>query len=530
MPRFPDRCRGLPVLALLALSGCGAEPPSVVLVTVDTLRADAVGFMGDASARTPVLDALARSGTVFDRAMTPIPRTTPGVGSLLTGLWPHHHGSREVGNPLREVETLAMILGRRGYATLGVSSNPAAGRLQRVDRGFERWLDPSDLAGGATGVRGGKPGWATTEGALALLDDLDRTTPFFLWVLYFDPHFPYLPPSPWAEGVRAPACRALYRELAAGLPLGGVFADLEGAASRAVADCRDLYAAEVTYVDSEIGRLLAAVRGRRPEGPEPLVVVTADHGENLGEGGLFFEHGDNAHDAGLHVPLVFSGPGIASGRRDAGAVSLVDVPPTLLSLLELGEESAGMDGIDLSRRMASGEPPREGPRTVFAESASALWNQAFGRLTTGRLGARNCLNGARYTLCRVAGEPGVDRLHDRERDPRLSTDVAAEHPAETARLARAWERWPPESARDRAAMRGSFKLLARPRLEGGYALTLHDLESDPGEVRDVRGAHPEVFEDLARDLEAWAAELPTGSETLLDPEIVEALRSLGYLE
>jgi hypothetical protein len=116
------------------------------------------------------------------------------------------------------------------------------------------------------------------------------------------------------------------------------------------------------------------------------------------------------------------------------------------------------------------------------------------------------------------------------RNPLLETDVAAEHPAEAERLARAWERWPPESARDRAAMRASFKLLARPRLEGGCALTLHDLASDPGQARDVRGEHPKIFDDLARDLEAWAAELPSGSETLLDPEIVEALRSLGYLE
>ncbi len=285
-------------------------------------------------------------------------------------------------------------------------------------------------------------------------------------------------------------------------------------------------------MDHEIGRLLARLeaQGRLDD---TLVVFTADHGENFGEGGLYFEHGDNAHGAGLAVPLVFKGPGIARGRRDGGAVSLVDVVPTVLSLLgvELGEEAPGLDGVDLADRVRAGaEPPPSRSRVVFAESATAMWNEAVGQLVTGRWG-RVCINGERYTLCEEPrSEPGVYRLYDHVADPRLVRDVAAEHPEVVRALRRALERWSPETARQRVAQTSRFKLVRTPRLEGGYSSRLFDLESDPQERVDVKDEHPEVYRHLAAELERWAAGIAAEPPREYDPELERVLRSLGYLE
>ncbi|MGI9589833.1 MAG: sulfatase-like hydrolase/transferase, partial [Myxococcota bacterium] len=137
---------------LAALAGCGpdtARPPrNLVLVSVDTLRTDRLGFAGHAAARTPTLDALAARGTWFANATTPLPRTTPAVASLFTGLWPHHHGSREVMAPMNPLPTLASVLALQGWRAIGVSSSPALTSEENVDVGFDRFdFDKLDAAG-----------------------------------------------------------------------------------------------------------------------------------------------------------------------------------------------------------------------------------------------------------------------------------------------------------------------------------------------------------------------------------------------
>ena len=518
-------------VALATAIGCAREErPSVVLITIDTLRADAVGFSGNERARTPYLDALAEAGVVFERATTPIPRTTPGVASLLSGLTPARHGSREVGHPMREVEGLAAILARHGYTTLGVSGNPAAARFQGIHRGFDHFLGPAKLGGEERPGWVGKPGWATTHGALELVDEIGPDQPFFLWALYFDPHFPYQRQAARRGTAETSECRALYREIEDGLKLGLVYTDHEGRASRAVEDCRRLYRAAVQTADREVGRLLDGLRERRPE-LRPIVVVTADHGENFGEEGLYYEHGENVHEAALAVPLAFVGPGIAAGRRVGEPASLTDVAPTLLHLLGLGDEASQMDGRDLSPRITpAGGPAARDVHALYFESASPLWNQAFHRVATGSVGRRACVNGPRFTLCRGRDRSAPPRLYEPAVDPLLREDLAADHPEAVAELLEAWERWPPGSARQRAVLRGPFKLVATPRYEGGYDLALFDVVADPEQLDDLSAERPDLVEALAQDLRRWAASLPEEGEGFVDPRVERALRSLGYVE
>ncbi len=546
-------------MATAILGGCSEPPgpPSLLVISVDTLRADAIGAAGNPRARTPNIDRLAADGTYFTSAIAPIPRTTPALASLLTGLWPQHHGSRDVGDSILEVATLAETLKAHGYTTLAMSTNDSAGPKQGLDRGFDHFATYSqliethgdELYRDLTDVPPDKLGWASasTRRALELLERAPADEPYFLWLFYFDPHFLYRPPSPWQDGVEAELCWQLYEYFGEHRRLAGqVFSDVGGVASEALDACRRLYDAEVAYTDHEIGLLLSAL-GESGRLDNTVIVFVADHGENFGEGGLFFEHGDNGHDAGLRVPLIFSGPGVEQGKRDAGAVSLVDLMPTALSLLGMPVPE-GLDGCDLTPRLRPGgvagrassgdsiaspassacsSPAR---RVVFAESATAVWNEAVEHVTTGRTWWRVCVNGPRHALCEIPNEaPGVYTLYDHVADPALSKDVAAEHPEAVAELLQAWQSWPPESARQRVAQTAEFKLVETPRLEGGYQARLYHLAEDPQETTDVATEHPDIFRHLRAALAEWTAGLPDPPERLPDPELEKTLRTLGYV-
>ncbi|MEM7789706.1 MAG: sulfatase [Bacteroidota bacterium] len=468
--------------------------PDVVIVTVDTLRADRLGFADHAPARTPHLDALAERGRVFRQATTPIPRTTPALASLLTGLHPHHHGSREVGTRIAaDVGTLADRLSGVGYATAGVSAMRVAGPQQGLDRGFDAFSVVHDA-----------PAAKVIEQAKA---HLAGRRPVFLWVHLADPHFPYTP-----DGGDGP-CAAL-------VPWGGdkgraaIFGDREGRASAALDDCRLRYDEEIARVDTAVGSLFEAVASRdRPA----VVVFSADHGENQGEQGLYYEHGPNVDDASLRVPLVVAGPGVTPGVDD-GVIALTDLAPTLLG--HLGHPTTGFDGEDASPRLRGEPPAPDGLR--YAESGSALHIRLFGSLLSGRR-RHWCLHESPFSLCQRRSD--APRLYRHDVDPDLATDVSAAHPAVKQRLLAASAHWPPESARERTVRDARFTLVARPSIEGGYATLLVD-RTDP--EADAAATHPDVLHRLTSALDAWEAPRPDAPSR--DASTVEALRALGYVE
>jgi arylsulfatase A-like enzyme/Flp pilus assembly protein TadD len=286
------------VCALLAPALVGATPPrsarpNVLWITIDTLRADALGWSG-ASRPTPRLDALASRGARFPRAVSPAPVTLPSHASMFSGLVPRRHGARDNGQVLdAAVPLLAERLRAAGWRTAAVISGHPLRSLYGLDRGFETYDDR--LPAGAGGGWGERRADETARIAAGRITALGTAAPWFLWVHFFDPHDPYEPPAE----LRAPG------------PGGD-------------------YLGEVAAVDRALAPLLAAAAAAGPA----LVVVAGDHGESLGEHGES-THGFFVYDATVTVPLVLEWPGRIAERAIDAPARLVDLAPTVLDLLGL---------------------------------------------------------------------------------------------------------------------------------------------------------------------------------------------------
>ena len=277
-------------MILLAIALAALPRPNIVLITIDTLRADHVGRYGAPPGSTPALDALASEGLRFENAISPVPLTRPAHTSLLTGLYPPEHGIRD-NLPAKldsSIPTLATRLETAGYHTAAFVGSFLLGRGSGLEAGFDVFGDGS-IAGAGDRI-GSKAERRAEEVASEALEYISTArAPFFLWVHFYDPHAPYDPPGAFAS---------------------------KG------------YSGEIAYTDSQVGRLVGALRTRGLLG-STLVVVTADHGEGLGDHGED-EHGVLVYEETLRVPLIVRGPGIAAGRVEREPVSLVDVAPFLL--------------------------------------------------------------------------------------------------------------------------------------------------------------------------------------------------------
>lgn len=267
--------------------------PSILLITLDTTRADSLGIETD-RVDTPNLEALAGRGVYFDQAYSVTPTTLPSHTSMLTGLYPADHRVRENGRVIdKKLELLQVLLKARGYETAAfVSGFPLAGQFG-LSRGFDHYDD--HFAGDATERTAGD----TTDQALAWLKG--KTNPLFMWVHYFDPHEPYLPPEPFLSQ----------------------YPD-------------EPYLGELAYMDQELGRLLSAFEAHNQGRPSKIIVV-GDHGEGLGDHGEVL-HGNLLYQATMRVPLIVAGSGIVAGTSER-AVSVRQVFDTVLDWS--GESRAG---------------------------------------------------------------------------------------------------------------------------------------------------------------------------------------------
>jgi len=403
--------------AALAVLACGDGDArrDLLLVSVDTLRADRLGAYGSELGLTPHLDALALRGTVFTNAYSTASYTLPAVISLLTGHYPDALGIRANVSVLRgDVPTLATLLSYRGWRTGAVVSNAILQKRVGIHPGFERYDDtfPEWEANRSVPER---TAGATTDAALAMLEELraGKGAPVFLWVHYQDPHGPYEPPPGYRERYLAAELGAAEAERR--LPVdasergeGGLpaYQQLEG--RREVGFYRAGYHGEIRFVDEEIGRLLREVEERGLL-REPVVVFTADHGEGLGEGGYWFAHGEHLTDPIVRVPLVFAGPGVPEGRRRDDVVSLVDVPPTAMRLV------------------GAGVPEEEAPgRQLFASGAESEESEVL--LTTGRssrLPREGLVKGGWHYVVAFDEEGPRESLY---RVGRTDEDLAEAHP------------------------------------------------------------------------------------------------------
>jgi arylsulfatase A-like enzyme len=333
-------------VALVALSCGEAAPPSgperstprgVVLVTVDTLRADHVGSYPPGDARTPHIDRLAREGTLFERALVPMPLTRPSHFSMFTSLYPREHGV--LNNAMRlpaSALTLAEILRERGFRTGAFVAVSLLGEDSGSEQGFEKLDSPRDAHEA--------PASEVVPRALDWVDGLGNDELFFLWVHLFDPHQPYDPPDEFRQGISAKLTSEMpsisWRELmrAALRKRGDVPRPLLEYAQL-------LYRREVEATDAWVGELVDGLAAAT-DLDELLIVFTADHGECF-ENGVFFEHADCLSENGVRVPLILRHPRLfAAGERVSHPVGVIDIAPTVLEAVSI-EAPSGFSGRSL---------------------------------------------------------------------------------------------------------------------------------------------------------------------------------------
>jgi len=495
--------------------------PDVVIVSIDTLRADRLGYAGYTAARTPHLDALAQSGAVFSQATTPVPRTTPALASLMTGLSPHHHGAREVGEMVLAPQRLSTLLAESGWRTVGISAMPVAGPDQDMDRGFDFFEVHADARSEDL-----------TRVALEQAAAVPENCPLFLWTHFADPHFPYLPPKSWSDQPVAPKCRPVVEKASKGkMARYKYYANRNGRSEPILEDCSALYDAEIAYADHGVGQLLSGLAAQGRE--QPIIVFTSDHGENLGEWGLFFEHGPNGHDASLRIPLVIAGPGVAPASYSTPA-TLEDVAPTVLQLAGVTPpDEMNFDGRSLLDRNGPA------PEWIRAESGSALHARLSDYLVAGRKHRLHCIHGPQYSLC--DSPKRKNQLFNRNQDPDLKRNIfpkTTDTPEDSKltaigqRLRDAWKPWPIERTRQRLIRTSTHMLIATPQVSGDYALALYDHTSDPGLLKNLLDQQPEVAAKLKPILTSWQSELDEANRPISErtQEQEEALRALGYIE
>jgi len=473
------------VCAIGLLAACSDEPrdlrPSIVLVAVDTLRADAVSAYGAVERTTPAFDQLAADGLVYTRAFAPSPWTLPSHASLLTGLGVERHGvgiSGRMGLG-EQLTTLAERLGQAGYQTAGFSENPLVSDLFGFAQGFERFSATTIDDVIYEEAHPDDPRFDVVREVADFAEQRDRHRPFFVFVNLFDPHSPYRDREPnrfvdpgvavadlWtAEALQASPSRICDR-----LPTAPALKVLH-----------ELYLGDVAAADAKLGKIAALAR--EAVGSDPLIVVaTADHGEHFGEHRLL-DHEFSVRAPVLHIPLVVQGaPGASSGRIEA-AVTLVDVAASVLSWAGVARP-AEIAGQPLPLRAGADRP----------EDLFAVYSD--------------------------------ERLHTPE-----GWDQALE-PAEGARDAKRSGCWPSDRVFGSMAAltRWPFKLI----WFANYPAELYDLSWDPLERSDLAALRADIRDPLLAEAKrqidaiglsgsAPAAETPSDAEQ-------ETLRGLGYVE
>jgi arylsulfatase A-like enzyme len=346
----------------LALAACSPPPPSILLVTLDTLRRDHVGVYADAGGFTPSLDALAAEGLVHEAAYTTMPTTGPAHLSIFTGLYPSEHGARRNGETLPTrlagAELAARLRGH-GYATAAFVTSQLMSRAATGLRGFEIYDAPTGTL---------RPGENAVDSALAWLR-AERRRPVFLFVHLYDAHAPY--GSPDEKRRSFPVERRAY---------GWIDEPDRYASAEERRDMAERYARGVASADAALGRLVAGVRAQLET---PLfVAVVSDHGESLDEHlaqrGYAYDHGEFLDGNVVAVALVLAGPEVEAGRS-AGTASIRDLYTTLLAAAGIVDTTAETEGRrDLrspsgARRLVGIERRRLGirPREAVTTHAAA---------------------------------------------------------------------------------------------------------------------------------------------------------------
>ncbi len=404
------RCWFCLLLVILGASlAARAEAPNIIFITVDTTRADRMGFLGCKKGLTPNLDTLAREGVVFEKAYSQAPLTPVSHATIFTGTYPQFHTVTDFGHALPTLlPFLPEILNKSGYRTAAFIGSLILDPKANMAPGFDRGFDFFD-AGFHTKHGPNESRYQSVERragdvvghAIAWMAK-NRQSPFFIWIHLYDPHAPYDPPAPFERRFS------------------------------------DAYDGEIAYADFALGKLLAYLR-QRGLYDRALIAMMSDHGESLGAHGESM-HGIFLYDETIHVPLVFKLPGeLLAGRRVGSQVRLVDVAPTLLSMLSLplpptfqGESLVPMmnaPGMKAAMRKApSSTPPlKEGhpaPADLPAYAETDYPHRAFGWSSI------RSMRTGKYLFVRAPRR----ELYDESRDQGAEHNLAVSSPAVTDTL------------------------------------------------------------------------------------------------
>jgi arylsulfatase A-like enzyme len=465
-------------------------PQGVILIWADTLRRDHLGAYGYPRPTSPVIDRLAREGTLFRDCVGQASWTKVATPTLMTSMYPSAHGVQDFPDRLpNSAVTLADVYRQAGHATLSLSSILFTGKFSNLHKGFEEVHESASLPDGESS----KTAREYVDRLLPWLE-AHRDVPFFVFLHVSDPHDPYRPYPPydalWADPARAPEHEHQLEEARKFIsdPLLKAFgmpsrAELEKAKidPEAYADHdRAWYDGSIRAMDAEIGRLVERLRGLGLE-RKVLLVFTGDHGEEFFEHGRAF-HGQSVYGEMNNMPLVVWGPGVVpAGRTIDETVQTVDLMPTLLELSRLPIPPAAQ-GHSLASLLGRGAGDARGTAHASApDSRPAISEKAE---------------------TRAAGGP------------------------------------PPRDTASEAVIVGGWKLIHNTkRPDGKPEFELYDHAKDPLDAHDVAAAHPDEVARLAKTLEGWrkmvtAARLKPDAETSkgLSKEELERLKSLGYIQ
>jgi arylsulfatase A-like enzyme len=398
-----DEARGARERALAA-----GNRLNVLLVTIDTLRADHMSLYGYSRETTPHLDALARKGVAFDRAYTYWPKTRGSFVAMMTGRLAAGSGYGKTHPLLLDFNpTLAGVLKKAGYETVAVVDNPNVAASLGYAKGFDRYRETWEEEALASEMDRAR---AITEDAVRFLRQASGEQPFFLWLHYVNPHAPYAPPPPFDTAF-----------LDEGTPEGPALTPVDGfnggvarpweVPGRGLGFYVAQYDGEIGVTDAEVGQVLAALESSGV-GERTLVILTSDHGESLGEHDYFFDHGQNLYDPSMRIPLVMAGPALAAGHRSEVLATTLDLVPTVLDAVKVSYPP-GLDGRSLLGAGTGGPGPGR-PRLFGQNDRNLLgsWDDRF------KIVATPSGDGAEYAL------------YDRQRDPGETRDVGSQMPDE----------------------------------------------------------------------------------------------------
>jgi arylsulfatase A-like enzyme/Tfp pilus assembly protein PilF len=368
--------------------------PNILLITLDTTRADHLGAYGNVAAQTPTFDRLASEGVLFERAVSVAPITLPAHVSLLTGRYPFAHGVRNNGNfrVADDLPTLATTLHDRGYRTAAFVSAFVLDRRSGLSRGFDEYDDRFDAGGERTPNyeierRGDRTGQLAENWVATQVGEAGKGTgrpPFFVWLHLYDPHDPYMPPAPFAERFRAHP-----------------------------------YDGEIAFDDAVVGSIVDRLK-RLGVASTTMVALVGDHGESLGEHGEV-THAMFVYEAALHVPMMVWWPGHLAPARVSSLVRGIDLVPTLLDLAGM-PPLADVQGQSLLSLARGG---RRGPVSAYSESYFPLFFMNWAALRS--------IQDDRW---KFIDAPEAE-LYDLANDPHERSNLAAREPARAAALRRA---------------------------------------------------------------------------------------------